>query len=108
MARPRAPKRFAHLQIVELVLGQGGVNPTLELRALADEHQARPRNCVRIRADRSTTCPPAEVLAKDNVGAAEKPASLLARRSLGFQLALSRIVDGLTEQPCHLLRGMEA
>jgi hypothetical protein len=65
-----------------------------------------PRKLLPTRA--KETCLPAEVLAKDNVGAAEKPASLLARRPLGFQLALSRIVDGLTEQPCHLLRGMEA
>src|SRR5918994_48936 len=34
-------EEIAHLQVVEGVLGQGGVNPIFELRALADEHHAR-------------------------------------------------------------------
>ena len=33
----------AHLEVVEGVLGQGGVNPILELRALPDEHHPGPR-----------------------------------------------------------------
>lgn len=36
-------EEVAHLQIVEGVLGQGGVNAILELRALPDEHHARAR-----------------------------------------------------------------
>ena len=41
-AAPHA-EEIAHLQVVEGVLGQGGVNPIFELRALTDEHHARPR-----------------------------------------------------------------
>jgi hypothetical protein len=41
-AAPRA-EEVAHLQMVEGVLGQGGVNAILELRARPDEHQARAR-----------------------------------------------------------------
>ena len=40
-ARPLGAEEIAHLDIVEGVLGQGGVNAILELRALADEHHAR-------------------------------------------------------------------
>src|SRR5262249_21356377 len=36
-------EEIAHLEMVKGVLGQGGVNAVLELRALADEHHARAR-----------------------------------------------------------------
>jgi hypothetical protein len=37
---PPEPAWVADLQVVEGVLGQGGVNPILELRALANEHHS--------------------------------------------------------------------
>ena len=48
-AAPHA-EEIAHLQKVEGVLGQGGVNPILELRALADE---QPCACAEGRAGRA-------------------------------------------------------